>query len=135
MYSDSQHVSKARLLKAIRKQCVRCVGGCRSNVIKCKSMDCPLWPYRLKPVQFSIFDDEYKKLWIENVMKIITEMITPFWFSEIQLHVDSAPGHPNWWGGVAKMMIKYGYYQTGNRRKSPRIPANGRREFQWDKKN
>ena len=34
-------------LKAIRANCVECMGGQRSLVRECDLRGCPLWPYRL----------------------------------------------------------------------------------------
>lgn len=43
----------AELLSAIRKKCMDCSGGMRSEVQGCKIKDCPLHPYRRNAI-----DDE-----------------------------------------------------------------------------
>ena len=35
-------------LRAIRKMCLRCVGGQTKEVRVCTDVDCPLWPFRMK---------------------------------------------------------------------------------------
>lgn len=32
---------------AIRRKCIDCCGGERSEVRRCEAIDCPLWPHRL----------------------------------------------------------------------------------------
>jgi hypothetical protein len=38
--------AKAQVLKAIRKYCVECSAGSRSEVARCHLTNCPLWTYR-----------------------------------------------------------------------------------------
>jgi hypothetical protein len=40
-------ISSTKLLKAIRKNCLECSGGDRSEVVNCYRKDCPLYPYRM----------------------------------------------------------------------------------------
>ncbi len=53
---DPRHISKSDLralgaptspIKAIRAKCMDCVGEQPSEVRKCVSTDCALWPYRM----------------------------------------------------------------------------------------
>ena len=39
-------MKKISPLKAIRKQCVQCMGGSFKMVEECPSIDCPLWEFR-----------------------------------------------------------------------------------------
>lgn len=40
-------ISVTKLLKAIRKNCLRCSNGDRAEVVNCAITDCPLYPYRM----------------------------------------------------------------------------------------
>ena len=39
---------KTPLLKAVRAKCLDCCSGQQSEVRKCTSFDCPLWPFRMR---------------------------------------------------------------------------------------
>jgi hypothetical protein len=51
-------VSKAKLWKAIRGNCVECFGGHRISVKDCSSPKCHLFPYRMGKTGLLGMDDE-----------------------------------------------------------------------------
>jgi hypothetical protein len=45
--------TKAPLLRAIREKCIDCCVGQQSEVRKCTTFNCTLWPYRMGKNPFS----------------------------------------------------------------------------------
>lgn len=138
MIADTSYISIREVLKDIRSFCNECVGNCRSQISKCdgniNGKKCSLHKYRLKPLQINLFDGEYKKMWFALAVEIAKKMEYPFWFSEFRSRVTIAPGHYNWWGALTRRMKKEGFFQTGERRPSPRQSLNGSTEFQWSRR-
>ena len=42
-----KYQTKMGRMNAIRRKCIDCCGGERSEVRRCEAIDCPLWPHRL----------------------------------------------------------------------------------------
>ena len=42
-----KYPTKMGRMNAIRRKCIDCCGGERSEVRRCEAIDCPLWPHRL----------------------------------------------------------------------------------------
>ena len=125
------------LLRAIRKHCIKCMGN-QKAVRVCQSVECDLWPVRMRPsqhkdVQTNLFRVTDSDEFFDMCMEELKRMPDVFWWSDFRQRVKAYPLSHNTWGAVAKRLNKLGYKQTGNRRKSPITSTKGTQEYEYSR--
>ena len=128
-----------RVLKLIRKNCAKCAGGRGRHVKECTTTSCHFYNDRLAPPpQLDVFDGRTKAEYIRAGVEYAETFFngTPRLWDDFKAayHRDhGGPVHPNWTGGLARVMQRSGFRRLDITKMSTSEKNNGTRAFMWVK--